>query len=1237
MTTLLRRLMSPWFWLLLGGAAAMSGWLSERNPSVGLQADRSAARVEANFQQLDRQLLGLLSDTALLGALARAGEQVVDIPAWRDSPFALYVFQEGQLRWWNTHHVLPNQPEPDQAEGRLVRLSNGFYTARSAKGPGYLALGLIPVRYEYSVQNRYLRPAFSDALNIPEEALLLNPDLPGNSIRNAEGQVAFSLHFPPSAPSTWSATLIPELLALMAPLVTLLLLARNMARRGHALVSAMVLGGIFVLLRTILLKTGWPGSLFETPLFDPHYYASPEVAPSLGHLMLDGLLALLFSLFLMLHAAPDQFPLPAAIRVPLGAVLLLLLFRIAVWVLYTLVADSNISFDLDNFLGLDGFSLAGLLTAALLLGSVFALGSWLYSLWASGSSLRYRLSTLALSWTVLSLLFALGEPLMLWMALLFCSLFIGIKLSFERGGRAEYSLGGMLLWTAFFAAMTAGLLLRTASDREQSAMSRYAMRIASDQDPVMEYLFGGVAAGLRQDVQVRSLFADAYPAWRLAEEHILQVHLNPYFDRYRIGIFGYAADGQPLHSDSLPSRASLDSLIEQRGVAADSEGLFKLEGLDRLEYLARIPVRGPALSSGSIYIRLQSRVLAGEGLYPELLLRDAGLSLPPDYDYALYRNGRLTARSGEYPFPLVQPASQDAPGTMRTEHIDGRYRLLYRSPNDISVWIDRPQDPWTLPFSLFSYVFLFLLLLASLFLLPAAAIRQRAAQGPSRESGPGGGISLRGRIQTFALLLTLLSFVIIGAITLTYFNRQSEDYQRNRLQRKIRAVAAELEYEAGKDAQSAEPLRRSDSRWPFDQGIRADFGALSSIHGIDINIYDTLGALLHTSQPDVFKKGLLGPVMEPSAWRALHQQRSSHWVQEERIGSLPFLSAYLPLQSESGLTTAYLHTPYFAQEKNRRQEASGFLVALVNVYVLLLVAAGLVALTLSNSVTRSLSEIAARFRQIRVGERNEPILWSRRDEIGLLVSEYNKMLGELERSAALLARSERESAWREMARQVAHEIKNPLTPMRLSIQHLQRALQSGDPRAEELTRRVSQTLLEQIDTLSHIATEFSNFAQMPRPQADVVELGEVLRSAVQLYDAHEEADFHLALPGSPCPVYADREQLLRVFSNLLKNALQAIPDERRGRIEVSMAAQGQRVQVQVRDNGTGIPEEQQHRVFAPNFTTKSSGMGLGLALCKNMVEQASGSIRFSTVPGQGTVFTVELPLSSSRPSPNSSA
>jgi nitrogen fixation/metabolism regulation signal transduction histidine kinase len=264
-----------------------------------------------------------------------------------------------------------------------------------------------------------------------------------------------------------------------------------------------------------------------------------------------------------------------------------------------------------------------------------------------------------------------------------------------------------------------------------------------------------------------------------------------------------------------------------------------------------------------------------------------------------------------------------------------------------------------------------------------------------------------------------------------------------------------------------------------------------------------------------------------------------------------------------------------------------------------------------------------------LGKRNEHIAWNKQDEIGELVSEYNRMVDELAVSADKLARSEREGAWRDMAKQVAHEIKNPLTPMKLSIQHLQRAWRENDPRATEMQNRVADTLISQIDSLANIATAFADFARMPDKKSETVNLNELLKQSIELFEGIEETEIVMNIPQNECLIVADKDQLSRVFSNLLKNALQSIPKDRKGRIEVNLLSENSNYRIEVRDNGSGIADNIKSIIFSPNFTTKNSGMGLGLAMAKSIVQEIGGEIGFETQDGSGSVFYIILPKANS--------
>jgi nitrogen fixation/metabolism regulation signal transduction histidine kinase len=307
-----------------------------------------------------------------------------------------------------------------------------------------------------------------------------------------------------------------------------------------------------------------------------------------------------------------------------------------------------------------------------------------------------------------------------------------------------------------------------------------------------------------------------------------------------------------------------------------------------------------------------------------------------------------------------------------------------------------------------------------------------------------------------------------------------------------------------------------------------------------------------------------------------------------------------------------------------KQEISNFLVTIINLNAFIFLIAGVIALFITNKITRSFSVIGDKMKEIRLGKTNEEIVWNKKDEIGELVKQYNMMVHQLEQSAEALAKSEREGAWREMARQVAHEIKNPLTPMKLSIQYLQRAINSNQDNVKELTANVANTLIEQIDHLSKIAADFSQFANIGNKKIELIDLHQVIGSLVDLYNSNPkvEVDWH-QVEGSII-MKADKTQMNRVFTNLIANGVEACSQNQKCLITIKEERVDGTVIIQIKDNGEGIPESMWSKIFTPNFTTKTSGTGLGLAMCKNIIEQAQGHIWFETEEGVGTTFFVEL-------------
>lgn len=399
----------------------------------------------------------------------------------------------------------------------------------------------------------------------------------------------------------------------------------------------------------------------------------------------------------------------------------------------------------------------------------------------------------------------------------------------------------------------------------------------------------------------------------------------------------------------------------------------------------------------------------------------------------------------------------------------------------------------------------------------------------------------------------------------------------------------------------------------------------SNVFYTDINLFDKNGDLLASSRPEIFDAGLTSKKMNIDAYKMIHQNHKSNYIHNEKIGSLNYLSAYVPFRNDNNKVLAYLNLPYFAKQNELENELSDFFTSLINIYGLLFLISAIIAVFFANYISEPLRMIRDKIGALQLGKSFDLIDWKSNDEIGALVAEYNKKVVELEKNALKLAKSERESAWREMAKQVAHEIKNPLTPMKLSIQHLQKSAHENTDNLTDRIDRTAQTLIEQIDTLTNIANEFSNFAKMPKANQKPIDLLQIIETTIDLYKKEDTTILLTKQHISTMNVMADNDQMHRVFNNLIKNAIQAIPEAKKGKIEVHVSQQLEHYLIAISDNGIGISKSKRDKIFEPNFTTKTTGMGLGLAMVKNILENINAKIWFESNKNK-TTFFVEIPI-----------
>ena len=471
------------------------------------------------------------------------------------------------------------------------------------------------------------------------------------------------------------------------------------------------------------------------------------------------------------------------------------------------------------------------------------------------------------------------------------------------------------------------------------------------------------------------------------------------------------------------------------------------------------------------------------------------------------------------------------------------------------------------------------------------------------------------RIYLSMIALILLSLVIIGASTHVFFKNQNDIYHLERLKRKEQSLMLSLNYFVIENQINE-----------FNPRLERKIQELAQIHNLDLNIYRNNGDLLGSTQEQLYDNGILSKNITKEILDSLNNNVEQVILQEE-INEESYLSTYFKFYNAGNKPIGIINLPYHKDEQRNRRELNSFLSTLLQIYIILFLGASILAYFLSNYMTNSLRIIREKLKLLQIDKKNEKLEWGSNDEIGALVNDYNRVVDELEKSAELLAKSEREHAWKEMAKQVAHEIKNPLTPMRLSLQHFQRMVKDNPEDLPERFERFSVNMLEQIDTLSSIATEFSNFAKMPKANKEVLKLKEVIDPTLALFEQNPEVQLELK---NECElqteVLGDRNQLLRVLNNLVTNGVQAIPDDREGRIAIHLKNVDNCIQLMVKDNGIGITDDLKDKIFQPNFTTKSSGTGLGLAMVKNIIQHHDGQIWFDTELNKGTSFYIKLPI-----------
>ncbi|WP_298709315.1 HAMP domain-containing sensor histidine kinase [Chitinophaga sp.] len=883
----------------------------------------------------------------------------------------------------------------------------------------------------------------------------------------------------------------------------------------------------------------------------------------------------------------------------------------------SLVIDSKISYDVTNFFSLNEYSVIGSMSLGFIAISFLFFSQIVNYLLNQLTDFQYKTKYISLALVGLVWLafrynltdFSASVVLMLWL-LAYVAILDWLETRFS-GNSASLPF---IMWMLMMTVTTSAVLVYYNNQKELSTRMRVAENLSKQRDPYMETLLNDVGDRLIQDPEAQAFFRHPTREGRRRLDAMLR---EKYFARYlnRFNVLFYTNDLQNRIMGNTLSHVLGEDLYYDERSFRDYSYIGKKE----------FPgTEGAPVGYLFFEVRSEPEIAQTDRLYPELLIdgnRLDGQENTTQYSWAVYDKNILVTNHGNYAFKTRLGAAEVPLADVVYEDEADHSLLFYKASKDKLVVVVKKTRNFLEFITLFAYMFCLFLLIIAIYSLVDLLVRARLQMSNMRAILK---VSIRTKVQTTIIFAVAFSFLALGLATILFFINRYRAQNAQKLSETVQSIGKDMEEVFYNHRQFDDLDMIYDSI--FSTRLASSVADIAREHNVDINIYDTEGRLQLSTQPLMIEKGLLSPGMNPMALYQLSQRSRIQFIQEEKIGRMGYISSYVPMRSQ-GEVFAFLNVPYFATENELRQQISTFLVALITINAFIFLMAGILVLLISNTITKSFSLITEKLRSVNLGQHNEAISWDTDDEIGLLVNEYNKMVQKLEVSAAMLAKSEREGAWREMARQVAHEIKNPLTPMKLSIQYLQRAIANDSPDVKALSRNVANTLVEQIEHLSNIASDFAAFAHITKVNNEVFSLSEVLQSLTSLYMSSPECHIYFGRQDKPYLIDADKTQINRVFTNLLQNAIQAIPEGQEGHVAISMREEGPHwVVVEVIDNGTGIPPEAQEKIFVPNFTTKSSGTGLGLAMSRNIVEQAGGEIWFKTSPGMGTTFFVRLPL-----------
>ena len=1206
--------------MLLGIILLGVGLIVDVVQSVSPNINRAKSILESKIHKLEKSANTIISNPILYKSNFNydATKKFIDEQD-ASSKMLFYVYKDGVLKFWSSNSFIPeNIDKLNENKIFFLKEANGFYDVihQASKDDRINVYAFIPIYHQFNINNKFLNNGFVFNHPFLKRIIISSKEVKKTtSVNDRNNHYLFSIRIADNAKFVYNPYIILiEFLGLICLFWALYqIIKRLYLQQKNKIAFALII--IVIVVAEILLNQLDVLSITQSSLlFSSSLFASNILGKTLGTLLIRTFL-LAWSLSYLKYV-----PIKNEVQKYRDWLIVfpVVLYFLIIYIIQSVIQNSVISFDFYLVNSLDKYTFISLLIFGLLFSSLLFLLKWIFDRKISKTYFAICIFT---SLICIGLGFWLKELhdfyyvlfLFLWI-LTFIIFFNYEKILYAQN--TKYRFLSNLILVSLIAFLTSIIIIHNTTQKEIDKRKYRMEELISERDAGEEYNLTEAEKQIKNDAFIKAYFKNPYLYTIDVENRITNKYFKRFLKRYNINAYTFDKDGLPLTGTVQKEFSKLNSYRFYKKAKSISPNFQYLSIKENGEkYIGYFPLQEDTTNLGYLFIEFIPKIFSSYSAYPELLINQKNYYDEEfeNFSYGIYDNNNLIKQKGDYEYKLKFDYKQKNNNDFNVYKTANYTHLVYFG-KEKQVVLSEKNRPALSTFSVFSYMVIFFLFF--FILIDWIGFSDRFwSENAVKDFFSGN--TLQKQIQNAMIALVLFSLAVIGIVTLVYFQYQYNIYHNSRLLKKVNAVMKNVsQYYVDDYALYGENT--------FDKVIQQRVKTLSTIHALDINVYNTKGDLVQSSQPEIFKRNLVSKKIDENAYHNLFIKSKSKYVHDESIGKLEFLSAYQPFRS-NGKVLGYFNFPYYGKQKSFREDISYFLVALVNVYVLFLIAAALLAVFLSRSITNSLTLISDNIRNVQFGKKNQEIKWKNDDEIGLLVKQYNLMLAELEKSAELLGKSEREGAWREMAKQVAHEIKNPLTPMKLSIQHLQRALNDNAEDVKELTQKISVRLIEQIDNLSNIATAFSDFAKMPQGNFNKINIEPILNSAVELFRESENVSINLNYSPKEYFVTGDKEQLMRVFINIIKNSTQAIPENINGIIDINIEEKMNNFIISFKDNGVGIPVEKREHIFEPNFTTKNSGTGLGLAISKNIIERMNGKIWFDSVVDEYSIFYVELP------------